>query len=68
MGRVVTAQLEDIPAWLRLAEEVEPFTFEADNPAGEPARRFYEQMGFHAAGPAPNGPGGEVRQIFRRIV
>ena len=23
-------------------------TFGADNPAGEPARRFYERMGFHA--------------------
>jgi GNAT superfamily N-acetyltransferase len=43
-------------------------TFGVDNPAGEPARRFYERMGFHAAEPAPDGPQGGSRQIFRRSV
>ncbi len=40
-------------------------TFGKDNPDGEPARRFYEHLGFHAAEPAPNGPNGSSRQIFR---
>jgi hypothetical protein len=43
-------------------------TFGGDDPAGEPARRFYEQMGFHAAEPAPNGPEGSSRQVFRRAI
>jgi GNAT superfamily N-acetyltransferase len=43
-------------------------TFGGDNPEGEPARRFYERMGFHAAEGAPNGPEGGSRQVFRRAV
>jgi GNAT superfamily N-acetyltransferase len=43
-------------------------TFGADNVAGEPARRFYERMGFHAAEAAPDGPEGGSRQVFRRIL
>ncbi len=43
-------------------------TFGADHPAGEPARRFYERMGFHAAEPAPNGPEGGSRQVYRRAL
>jgi ribosomal protein S18 acetylase RimI-like enzyme len=41
-------------------------TFGADNPEGEPARRFYERLGFYAAESAPPGPEGGSRQIFRR--
>lgn len=40
-------------------------TFGADHPDGEPARRFYEQLGFHAAELAAPGPEGGSRQIFR---
>ncbi|MBN1887483.1 MAG: GNAT family N-acetyltransferase [Thermoflexales bacterium] len=54
--------LVDIPA------ELVATTFGGDNPTGEPARRFYEQMGFHAAEPAPNGPEGSSRQVFRRAI
>ena len=43
-------------------------TFGVDNPDGKPARRFYERFGFYAAEPAPNGPEGGTRQIFRRII
>jgi len=43
-------------------------TFGEDQPAGEPARRFYERMGFQAAEPAPQGPEGGSRQIFRRRI
>jgi len=41
-------------------------TFGSDHPGGEPARCFYEKLGFHAAEPAPHGPEGGSRQIFRR--
>ncbi len=40
-------------------------TFGADNPKGEPARRFYEMLGFKPAEKAPNGPEGGSRQVFR---
>ena len=43
-------------------------TFGMGTPAGEPARRFYERLSFHAAEPAPNGPEGGSRQVFRRIM
>jgi GNAT superfamily N-acetyltransferase len=43
-------------------------TFGADNPDGEPARRFHERMGFHAAESAPDGPEGGSRQVFRRSI
>jgi len=54
--------LVDIPA------ELIAITFRGDNPAGEPARRLYEQMGFHAAESVPNGPEGSSRQVFRRAI
>jgi ribosomal protein S18 acetylase RimI-like enzyme len=41
-------------------------TFGPDNQAGQPARRFYERMGFHAAEAAANGPEGGTRQVYRR--
>jgi len=40
-------------------------TFGPDSRYGQPARRFYESMGFHPAEPAPNGPEGSSRQIYR---
>ena len=43
-------------------------TFGPDNPAGIPARRFYEHMGFYAAESAPSGPDGSARQIYRRTM
>ena len=42
-------------------------TFGADVKGGQPARRFYERMGFLPAESAPNGPEGGSRQIYRRI-
>jgi GNAT superfamily N-acetyltransferase len=41
-------------------------TFGADILAGQPARQFYEQLGFSAAEPAPPGPADASRQVFRR--
>jgi ribosomal protein S18 acetylase RimI-like enzyme len=43
-------------------------TFGADNPDGEPARRFYEELGFRGTESAPNGLDGGSRQIFRRTL
>ncbi|MBN1137328.1 MAG: GNAT family N-acetyltransferase [Anaerolineae bacterium] len=43
-------------------------TFGPDNRAGEPARRFYERMGFHPAERAADGPEGGSRQVFRRLI
>jgi GNAT superfamily N-acetyltransferase len=43
-------------------------TFGGDNSEGEPARCFYERMGFHPAEPAPDGPEGGSRQVFRRLI
>ncbi len=41
-------------------------TFGDDITAGYPARRFYEEMGFHAAEVAQPGPDGGSRQVYRR--
>ena len=43
-------------------------TFGADRPEGLPARQFYARMGFDPAEPAPDGPEGGSRQIFRRVL
>jgi GNAT superfamily N-acetyltransferase len=43
-------------------------TFGADHPLGQPARRFYERMGFHPAERAPDGPEGRARQVYRRVM
>jgi GNAT superfamily N-acetyltransferase len=48
--------------------EVMVTTFGADDPPGIPARRFYGRMGFRAAEPAPSGPDGHARQVFRRTM
>ncbi len=42
-------------------------TFGPDNEAGQPARRFYERLGFRPAESAPPGPEGGSRQVFRRL-
>jgi GNAT superfamily N-acetyltransferase len=41
-------------------------TFGADVVAGQAARRFYERLGFRPAEPAPRGPEGGSRQVYRR--
>ena len=46
--------------------ELAVVTFGDDIEAGQPARRFYERMGFHAAEAAPAGPEGGTRQVYRR--
>jgi GNAT superfamily N-acetyltransferase len=41
-------------------------TFGDESPAGIPARRFYERLGFEAAEAAQTLPDGGLRQVFRR--
>lgn len=48
--------------------EVIVITFGEDNPAGRPARRLYERFGFEPAEPAPNGPEGGSRQVYRLAI
>ncbi|MHA4817133.1 GNAT family N-acetyltransferase [Streptomyces aculeolatus] len=49
---------------------VEVVTFGADHPGAvdSGARVFYERLGFRSAGPAPDGPEGGSRELFRRPV
>lgn len=42
-------------------------TFAEGTPGGTAARRFYEKLGFLRAEPAPNGPEGGARQVYRRV-
>lgn len=58
--------VEDFLALITPPAELVVTTFGADNAAGLPARAFYERLGFYAAEPAPDGPEGGSRQIFRR--
>jgi GNAT superfamily N-acetyltransferase len=41
-------------------------TFGEEIKAGRAARRFYERLGFDPAEPAPGGPEGGTRQVYRR--
>lgn len=50
---------------IRPPAEVVVTTFGPDLPEGEPARRFYEAMGFVPAEMAPPAPDGSTRQIYR---
>jgi GNAT superfamily N-acetyltransferase len=45
--------------------EVVVTTFGAGVEGGEAARRFYRSMGFHSAEPAPDGPDGQPRRVYR---
>ncbi len=43
-------------------------TFGEDIVAGQPARAFYQRLGFRPAESAPIGPEGGSRQVFRRVL
>lgn len=60
--------IEHVVGLAEIPAEFVVTTFGGDNPAGQPARHFYERMGFRAAETAPNGPEGGSRQVFRRII
>jgi GNAT superfamily N-acetyltransferase len=42
-------------------------TFGEETEEGRPARKFYERLGFQPAEPAPRGPEGGSRQVYRRV-
>ena len=49
--------------------EVIVTTFDQNEPEGEPARRFYESLGFSPAELLPGeGPNGETRQCYRKVI
>lgn len=64
-GGVGRALMEHALATVTPPATISLTTFGPDNPAGEPARRFYAEFGFQPAESAPDGPEGESRQIFR---
>jgi hypothetical protein len=74
MCHVVLAQPADIPAWLDLARQVEPlFEQMVDDPAFHRAlhKNIARGTAFcirEADEPAPDGPEGGSRQIFRRSI
>lgn len=49
------------------AGELVVTTFGPDHPEGQPARRLYEKLGFHAAETVAGGPDGIPRQVFRHV-
>ena len=51
---------------IRRPAELTVLTFGEDAEHGPAARRFYESLGFRPAEPAPPGPEGGSRQVFRR--
>lgn len=65
LGRLL---IEQALTLVRPPAEVVVTTFGPGFQDGEPARRFYETMGFHPAEPAPAGPDGGERQIYRRTL
>lgn len=66
--RVGAALVQAAFAWAAPPAVVEVVTFGAGIPGAEPARRFYTSLGFAPAEPAPPGPEGGARQVFRRSV
>ncbi|MDP9371643.1 MAG: GNAT family N-acetyltransferase [Chloroflexota bacterium] len=62
------ALVEHALGLVRPPAEIVVVTFGEDNAAGQPARRFYERLGFQPAEPAPAGPEGGSRQVYRRVI
>lgn len=54
--------------WVEPPATIDVETFGDDNPAGLPARHFYQALGFAPAEVAPPGPEGGSRQVFRLVV
>ena len=63
VGRVLLEHVFDL---IKPSTELFVITFGEDNLEGQPARRFYEKMGFEPFAEAPPGPEGGSREIFRK--
>ncbi len=63
IGRLL---VEHVISLVQPPAEITVTTFGPDAAEGQPARRFYESMGFQPSEPAPPGPEGGSRQIYRR--
>ena len=48
--------------------EIVVTTFGPDAEEGQPARRFYESIGFYPTESAPDGPEGGSRQVYRMLL
>ena len=59
--------VEHVCALVQPPAEIVVTTFGADSAAGQPARRFYQRLGFQPAEQASPGPEGGSRQVFRRL-
>lgn len=59
--------VQHVFGFVRPPAEISVTTFGEDDPAGRPARRFYERMGFYAVEAAPTGPEGGSRQVYRCV-
>ena len=63
---VGTSLLEHVFDLIESPAELFVKTFGEDNLEGQPARRFYEKMGFEPFAEAPPGPEGGSREVFRK--
>lgn len=63
VGRVLVQPVFDL---VQPPADISVVTFGPDIAAGQPARRFYERLGFVVVADAPNGPEGGSRQVLRR--
>jgi GNAT superfamily N-acetyltransferase len=68
VGRALVA--DAVRRFVRGAGTLEVETFGADHPGAvtSGARAFYERLGFSPGEPAPAGPEGGSRQVYRRAV
>jgi GNAT superfamily N-acetyltransferase len=65
VGRLL---VEHVLALVRPPADVVVTTFGEDAEAGRPARLFYESLGFRPSEPAPPGPEGGSRQVYRLVL
>jgi GNAT superfamily N-acetyltransferase len=65
VGRLL---VEYVFGLVRPPAEIAVTTFGPDAPGGEPARAFYERMGFSPAEQVEDGPEGGSRQVYRCYV
>ena len=65
-GGIGTVLLEHVFGLIKPPAELFVTTFGADNLEGQPARQFYQKMGFEPIAEAPPGPEGGSREVYRK--